>query len=53
MLELFFAVCYDGAIDIPSVIVGACLSVRGAAVTIPAMADRAMMDCESFMLVEK
>ena len=30
----------------------ACLSVRGAAVTIPVVAARAVMNCENFMLVE-
>ena len=40
-------------VNIPSVTAGACLSVRGTAVTMPAVAQRAMMDCENFMLVEE
>lgn len=35
---------------IPSVIAGACLSLRGAAVATPATADRATRDCENFIL---
>lgn len=40
----------DGAIDIPSVIAGPCLSASGAAEAIPAAADRAMIYWENFML---
>jgi len=31
---------------------GACLSTIGAAVTMPAAVDSAMMDCKNFMLIE-
>ena len=43
----------EGTAIIPSVIAGASLSARGAAVTMPVVADRAMMDLDHFMLVEE
>lgn len=37
-------------VGIPSVMAGACLSVRGAAEAMPAATDSAIIDCENFML---